>query len=154
MYFTERNALESIKEGALKIKEEPSKILSGNKFQDRHCVLRDGYLILYKDLKVFAYVVFDYVHVSVWVFTFLSYTFLSPLSWKSRPIVNKIKCRVSWRFLSAAALAINAPRSAVKTLNVAFMSTSHFLGQGDDLSPKEKSYMCYFNEHISQHLSQ
>ncbi|XP_059529655.1 arf-GAP with Rho-GAP domain, ANK repeat and PH domain-containing protein 2 isoform X3 [Myotis daubentonii] len=50
-HYNERNALESIKEGALKIKEEPSKILSGNKFQDRHCVLRDGYLILYKDLK-------------------------------------------------------------------------------------------------------
>ncbi|XP_054585570.1 arf-GAP with Rho-GAP domain, ANK repeat and PH domain-containing protein 2 [Eptesicus fuscus] len=50
-HYNERNALESIKEGSLKIKEEPSKILSGNKFQDRHCVLRDGYLILYKDLK-------------------------------------------------------------------------------------------------------
>lgn len=72
MYFTERNAMESIKEGSLKIKEEPSKILSGNKFQDRHCVLRDGYLILYKDLKVFAYVIFDYAHISVWVLTFLS----------------------------------------------------------------------------------
>uniref|UniRef100_A0A8C9DVX2 ArfGAP with RhoGAP domain, ankyrin repeat and PH domain 2 n=1 Tax=Phocoena sinus TaxID=42100 RepID=A0A8C9DVX2_PHOSS len=46
-----RKALESIKEGVLKIKEEPSKILSGNKFQDRYFVLRDGYLFLYKDMK-------------------------------------------------------------------------------------------------------
>lgn len=53
LYFTERKALENIKEGVLKVKEEPSKILSGNKFQDRYCVLRDGYLLLYKDLKVF-----------------------------------------------------------------------------------------------------
>ncbi|KAM8803586.1 arf-GAP with Rho-GAP domain, ANK repeat and PH domain-containing protein 2 isoform 3-T4 [Rhynchonycteris naso] len=49
--YNERRGLESIKEGALKIKEEPSKILSGNKFQDRYCVLRNGYLFLYKDLK-------------------------------------------------------------------------------------------------------
>ncbi|XP_069869076.1 arf-GAP with Rho-GAP domain, ANK repeat and PH domain-containing protein 2 isoform X1 [Dipodomys merriami] len=41
----------SIKEGVLKIKEEPSKILSGNKFQDRYFVLRDGHLFLYKDPK-------------------------------------------------------------------------------------------------------
>ncbi|XP_059131875.1 arf-GAP with Rho-GAP domain, ANK repeat and PH domain-containing protein 2 isoform X2 [Peromyscus eremicus] len=41
----------SIKEGALKLKEEPSKILSGNKFQDRYVVLRDGHLFLYKDPK-------------------------------------------------------------------------------------------------------
>ncbi|XP_005392073.1 PREDICTED: arf-GAP with Rho-GAP domain, ANK repeat and PH domain-containing protein 2 isoform X1 [Chinchilla lanigera] len=40
-----------IKEGVLKIKEEPSKILSGNKFQDRYFVLRDGCLFLYKDPK-------------------------------------------------------------------------------------------------------
>lgn len=40
-----------IKEGVLKIKEEPSKILSGNKFQDRYFVLRDGCLFLYKDSK-------------------------------------------------------------------------------------------------------
>lgn len=55
LYFTERKALESIKDGVLKIKEEPSKILSGNKFQDRYFVLRDGYLFLYKDPKVFVY---------------------------------------------------------------------------------------------------
>ncbi|EGW09603.1 Arf-GAP with Rho-GAP domain, ANK repeat and PH domain-containing protein 2 [Cricetulus griseus] len=41
----------SVKEGALKLKEEPSKILSGNKFQDRYIVLRDGHLFLYKDPK-------------------------------------------------------------------------------------------------------
>ncbi|VTJ74237.1 Hypothetical predicted protein [Marmota monax] len=45
----------SIKEGVLKIKEEPSKILSGNKFQDRYFVLRDGYLFLYKDPKSSKY---------------------------------------------------------------------------------------------------
>lgn len=50
--FTERSACESVKEGVLKIKEEPSKILSGNKFQDRYFVLRDGCLFLYKDPKV------------------------------------------------------------------------------------------------------
>ncbi|XP_058526207.1 arf-GAP with Rho-GAP domain, ANK repeat and PH domain-containing protein 2 isoform X2 [Ochotona princeps] len=47
----ERSACESVKEGVLKIKEEPSKILSGNKFQDRYFVLRDGCLFLYKDPK-------------------------------------------------------------------------------------------------------
>ncbi|XP_076794627.1 arf-GAP with Rho-GAP domain, ANK repeat and PH domain-containing protein 2 isoform X2 [Arvicanthis niloticus] len=41
----------SIKEGILKLKEEPSKILSGNKFQDRCVVLRDGHLFIYKDPK-------------------------------------------------------------------------------------------------------
>ncbi|XP_036709006.1 arf-GAP with Rho-GAP domain, ANK repeat and PH domain-containing protein 2 isoform X3 [Balaenoptera musculus] len=50
-HYNERKALESIKEGVLKIKEEPSKILSGNKFQDRYFILRDGYLFLYKDMK-------------------------------------------------------------------------------------------------------
>ncbi|KAF6128779.1 ArfGAP with RhoGAP domain, ankyrin repeat and PH domain 2 [Phyllostomus discolor] len=50
-HYNERMALGSIKEGTLKIKEEPSKILSGNKFQDRYSVLRDGYLFLYKDQK-------------------------------------------------------------------------------------------------------
>lgn len=78
MYFTERRALESIKEGTLKIKEEPSKILSGNKFQERYCVLRDGYLFLYKDLKVFDYVVFEYINIFVWVLT-LFYTSVSSL---------------------------------------------------------------------------
>ncbi|XP_031198231.1 arf-GAP with Rho-GAP domain, ANK repeat and PH domain-containing protein 2 isoform X2 [Mastomys coucha] len=41
----------SIKEGILKFKEEPSKILSGSKFQDRCVVLRDGHLFIYKDPK-------------------------------------------------------------------------------------------------------
>ncbi|XP_006874398.1 PREDICTED: arf-GAP with Rho-GAP domain, ANK repeat and PH domain-containing protein 2 [Chrysochloris asiatica] len=50
-HYSERSTLESIKEGALTIKEEPSKILSGNKFQDRYFILRDGYLFLYKDKK-------------------------------------------------------------------------------------------------------
>ncbi|XP_058402836.1 arf-GAP with Rho-GAP domain, ANK repeat and PH domain-containing protein 2 isoform X1 [Diceros bicornis minor] len=54
-HYNERRALESIKEGVLKIKEEPSKILSGNKFQDRYFVLRDGYLFLYKDVKSSKY---------------------------------------------------------------------------------------------------
>ncbi|XP_023554884.1 arf-GAP with Rho-GAP domain, ANK repeat and PH domain-containing protein 2 isoform X2 [Octodon degus] len=44
-----------VKEGILKIKEEPSKILSGNKFQDRYFVLRDGCLFLYKDPKSSKY---------------------------------------------------------------------------------------------------
>lgn len=61
LYLTERRALGSIKEGVLKIKEEPSKILSGNKFQDRYFVLRDGYLFLYKDSKVVVCLVFKYV---------------------------------------------------------------------------------------------
>uniref|UniRef100_A0A8I3X5E1 Arf-GAP with Rho-GAP domain, ANK repeat and PH domain-containing protein 2 n=1 Tax=Callithrix jacchus TaxID=9483 RepID=A0A8I3X5E1_CALJA len=50
-HCSDRSALGSIKEGLLKIKEEPSKILSGNKFQDRYFVLRDGFLFLYKDAK-------------------------------------------------------------------------------------------------------
>ncbi|XP_036083491.1 arf-GAP with Rho-GAP domain, ANK repeat and PH domain-containing protein 2 isoform X2 [Rousettus aegyptiacus] len=54
-HYNERRALESIKEGTLKIKEEPYKILSGNKFQERYCVLRDGYLFLYKDPKSSKY---------------------------------------------------------------------------------------------------
>lgn len=79
LYFTERRALESIKEGVLKIKEEPSKILSGNKFQDRYFVLRDGYLFLYKDSKVVVYLVFEPMCVFVWVLTFSFYVSLSPL---------------------------------------------------------------------------
>ncbi|XP_007496642.1 arf-GAP with Rho-GAP domain, ANK repeat and PH domain-containing protein 2 isoform X1 [Monodelphis domestica] len=47
----EKSAMESVKEGVMKFKEEPSKILSGNKFQDRYFVLREGYLFLYKDIK-------------------------------------------------------------------------------------------------------
>uniref|UniRef100_A0A2K5WW77 Arf-GAP with Rho-GAP domain, ANK repeat and PH domain-containing protein 2 n=1 Tax=Macaca fascicularis TaxID=9541 RepID=A0A2K5WW77_MACFA len=50
-HCSDRSTLGSIKEGILKIKEEPSKILSGNKFQDRYFVLRDGFLFLYKDVK-------------------------------------------------------------------------------------------------------
>uniref|UniRef100_A0A4W3IFW4 ArfGAP with RhoGAP domain, ankyrin repeat and PH domain 2 n=1 Tax=Callorhinchus milii TaxID=7868 RepID=A0A4W3IFW4_CALMI len=38
--------------GNLKWREEPSKLLSGNKFQDRYCVLKDEKLLLYKDMKV------------------------------------------------------------------------------------------------------
>uniref|UniRef100_A0A8C3U853 ArfGAP with RhoGAP domain, ankyrin repeat and PH domain 2 n=1 Tax=Catharus ustulatus TaxID=91951 RepID=A0A8C3U853_CATUS len=41
----------SVKAGNLKYKEEPSKLLSGNKFQDRYFVLREGNLLLYKDMK-------------------------------------------------------------------------------------------------------
>ncbi|XP_078534485.1 arf-GAP with Rho-GAP domain, ANK repeat and PH domain-containing protein 2 [Lissotriton helveticus] len=40
-----------IKAGYLKFKEEPSKLLSGNKFQERYFVLREGKLFLYKDMK-------------------------------------------------------------------------------------------------------
>uniref|UniRef100_A0A8C5T6B8 ArfGAP with RhoGAP domain, ankyrin repeat and PH domain 2 n=1 Tax=Malurus cyaneus samueli TaxID=2593467 RepID=A0A8C5T6B8_9PASS len=41
----------SMKAGNLKCKEEPSKLLSGNKFQDRYFVLQEGNLLLYKDMK-------------------------------------------------------------------------------------------------------
>ncbi|XP_068924832.1 arf-GAP with Rho-GAP domain, ANK repeat and PH domain-containing protein 2 isoform X4 [Petaurus breviceps papuanus] len=50
-HYSEKSAMESIKEGVLKFKEEPSKILSGNKFQDRYFILREGCLFLYKDIK-------------------------------------------------------------------------------------------------------
>ncbi|XP_027692071.1 arf-GAP with Rho-GAP domain, ANK repeat and PH domain-containing protein 2 isoform X2 [Vombatus ursinus] len=50
-HYNEKSAMESVKEGVLKFKEEPSKILSGSKFQDRYFVLREGYLFLYKDIK-------------------------------------------------------------------------------------------------------
>ncbi|NXO03060.1 ARAP2 protein, partial [Rhinopomastus cyanomelas] len=40
-----------VKAGNLKCKEEPSKLLSANKFQDRYLVLREGNLLLYKDMK-------------------------------------------------------------------------------------------------------
>ncbi|XP_039203641.1 arf-GAP with Rho-GAP domain, ANK repeat and PH domain-containing protein 2 isoform X3 [Crotalus tigris] len=40
-----------IKAGYLKYKEEPSKLLSANKFQDRYFVLREAKLWLYKDMK-------------------------------------------------------------------------------------------------------
>ncbi|GAA6086024.1 arf-GAP with Rho-GAP domain, ANK repeat and PH domain-containing protein 2 isoform X1 [Tachysurus ichikawai] len=40
------------KEEQLKFKDGSSKLLSGNKFQDRYFVLRDKKLLLYKDTKV------------------------------------------------------------------------------------------------------
>ncbi|XP_029142458.1 arf-GAP with Rho-GAP domain, ANK repeat and PH domain-containing protein 2-like, partial [Protobothrops mucrosquamatus] len=40
-----------VKAGYLKYKEEPSKLLSANKFQDRYFVLREAKLWLYKDMK-------------------------------------------------------------------------------------------------------
>ncbi|XP_065555402.1 arf-GAP with Rho-GAP domain, ANK repeat and PH domain-containing protein 2 isoform X2 [Lathamus discolor] len=47
----EKNEKGSVKAGNLKYKEEPSKLLSGNKFQERYFVLREGNLLLYKDMK-------------------------------------------------------------------------------------------------------
>ncbi|XP_052537766.1 arf-GAP with Rho-GAP domain, ANK repeat and PH domain-containing protein 2 isoform X2 [Tympanuchus pallidicinctus] len=49
--YNERNVKGSVKAGYLKYKEEPSKLLSGNKFQERYFVLREGNLLLYKDMK-------------------------------------------------------------------------------------------------------
>ncbi|XP_071412763.1 arf-GAP with Rho-GAP domain, ANK repeat and PH domain-containing protein 2 isoform X1 [Pithys albifrons albifrons] len=49
--YSEKNEKGSVKAGNLKFKEEPSKLLSGNKFQDRYFVLREGNLLLYKDMK-------------------------------------------------------------------------------------------------------
>ncbi|NXE90244.1 ARAP2 protein, partial [Menura novaehollandiae] len=49
--YNEKNEKGSVKAGNLKYKEEPSKLLSGNKFQDRYFVLREGNLLLYKDMK-------------------------------------------------------------------------------------------------------
>ncbi|NXK39412.1 ARAP2 protein, partial [Piprites chloris] len=49
--YSEKNEKGSVKAGNLKYKEEPSKLLSGNKFQDRYFVLREGNLLLYKDIK-------------------------------------------------------------------------------------------------------
>uniref|UniRef100_A0A8C9MQ42 ArfGAP with RhoGAP domain, ankyrin repeat and PH domain 2 n=1 Tax=Serinus canaria TaxID=9135 RepID=A0A8C9MQ42_SERCA len=46
-----KNEKGSVKAGNLKCKEEPSKLLSGNKFQERYFVLREGNLLLYKDMK-------------------------------------------------------------------------------------------------------
>lgn len=51
-FLIERNVKGSVKAGYLKYKEEPSKLLSGNKFQERYFVLREGNLLLYKDMKV------------------------------------------------------------------------------------------------------
>ncbi|KFW86261.1 Arf-GAP with Rho-GAP domain, ANK repeat and PH domain-containing protein 2, partial [Manacus vitellinus] len=49
--YSEKNEKGSVKAGNLKYKEEPPKLLSGNKFQDRYFVLREGNLLLYKDMK-------------------------------------------------------------------------------------------------------
>uniref|UniRef100_A0A8D0GIH5 ArfGAP with RhoGAP domain, ankyrin repeat and PH domain 2 n=1 Tax=Sphenodon punctatus TaxID=8508 RepID=A0A8D0GIH5_SPHPU len=49
--YNERNTQGSVKAGYLKYKEEPSKLLSGNKFQERYFVLREENLLLYKDMK-------------------------------------------------------------------------------------------------------
>ncbi|NXU14476.1 ARAP2 protein, partial [Pardalotus punctatus] len=49
--YCEKNEKGSVKAGNLKYKEEPSKLLSGNKFQERYFVLREGNLLLYKDMK-------------------------------------------------------------------------------------------------------
>ncbi|NWX21294.1 ARAP2 protein, partial [Aegotheles bennettii] len=48
---SEKTEKASVKAGNLKYKEEPSKLLSGNKFQERYFVLREGNLLLYKDMK-------------------------------------------------------------------------------------------------------
>ncbi|XP_067407632.1 arf-GAP with Rho-GAP domain, ANK repeat and PH domain-containing protein 2 [Emydura macquarii macquarii] len=49
--YCEKNAKGNVKAGYLKYKEEPSKLLSGNKFQERYFVLRERNLLLYKDMK-------------------------------------------------------------------------------------------------------
>ncbi|KAM9236410.1 arf-GAP with Rho-GAP domain, ANK repeat and PH domain-containing protein 2 [Leptosomus discolor] len=49
--YSEKSEKGSVKAGNLKYKEEPSKLLSGNKFQERYFVLREGNLLLYKDMK-------------------------------------------------------------------------------------------------------
>ncbi|NXI99177.1 ARAP2 protein, partial [Psophia crepitans] len=49
--YIEKNEKSSVKAGNLKYKEEPSKLLSGNKFQERYFVLQEGNLLLYKDTK-------------------------------------------------------------------------------------------------------
>ncbi|XP_042664183.1 arf-GAP with Rho-GAP domain, ANK repeat and PH domain-containing protein 2 isoform X2 [Tyto alba] len=49
--YSEKNEKGSMKAGNLKYKEEPSKLLSGNKFQERYFVLQEGNLLLYKDTK-------------------------------------------------------------------------------------------------------
>ncbi|XP_065692863.1 arf-GAP with Rho-GAP domain, ANK repeat and PH domain-containing protein 2 [Patagioenas fasciata] len=49
--YNEKNEKGSVKAGNLKYKEEPSKLLSGNKFQERYFVLREGNLLLFKDMK-------------------------------------------------------------------------------------------------------
>ncbi|NXP44878.1 ARAP2 protein, partial [Heliornis fulica] len=49
--YNEKNEKSNMKAGSLKYKEEPSKLLSGNKFQERYFVLQEGNLLLYKDMK-------------------------------------------------------------------------------------------------------
>ncbi|NXE06252.1 ARAP2 protein, partial [Lophotis ruficrista] len=49
--YSEKNEKGSVKAGNMKYKEEPSKLLSGNKFQERYFVLREGNLLIYKDMK-------------------------------------------------------------------------------------------------------
>ncbi|KAM6346015.1 arf-GAP with Rho-GAP domain, ANK repeat and PH domain-containing protein 2 [Podargus strigoides] len=49
--YSEKREKGSVKAGYLKYKEEPSKLLSGNKFQERYFVLREGNLLIYKDTK-------------------------------------------------------------------------------------------------------
>ncbi|XP_069781089.1 arf-GAP with Rho-GAP domain, ANK repeat and PH domain-containing protein 2 isoform X3 [Narcine bancroftii] len=49
--YLAKNIKDTGKAGTLKWREEPSKLLSGNKFQDRYFVLRDEKLLLYKDAK-------------------------------------------------------------------------------------------------------
>ncbi|MGH0135990.1 UNVERIFIED_CONTAM: hypothetical protein FKN15_033188 [Acipenser sinensis] len=41
-----------IKSGYMKFKEGPSKLLSGNKFQDRYFILRDEKLLQFRDIKI------------------------------------------------------------------------------------------------------
>ncbi|XP_078071834.1 arf-GAP with Rho-GAP domain, ANK repeat and PH domain-containing protein 2 isoform X2 [Mustelus asterias] len=49
--YLAENVKDSGKAGILKWREEPSKLLSGNKFQERYFVLRDEKLLLFKDIK-------------------------------------------------------------------------------------------------------
>ncbi|XP_053314330.1 arf-GAP with Rho-GAP domain, ANK repeat and PH domain-containing protein 2 [Spea bombifrons] len=48
---TGKKSLYQMHTGYVKYKEEPSKLLAGNKFQDRYFVLRERKLLLYKDIK-------------------------------------------------------------------------------------------------------
>ncbi|XP_075424185.1 arf-GAP with Rho-GAP domain, ANK repeat and PH domain-containing protein 2 isoform X2 [Ascaphus truei] len=47
-----RKPLHHMQSGYLKCKEDPSKLLTGNKFQERYVVLRERHLLLYKDMKI------------------------------------------------------------------------------------------------------
>ncbi|XP_006128812.2 arf-GAP with Rho-GAP domain, ANK repeat and PH domain-containing protein 2 isoform X1 [Pelodiscus sinensis] len=49
--YSEKNAKDNVKAGYMKYREPPSKLLTGNKFQERYFVLREGNLLLYKDMK-------------------------------------------------------------------------------------------------------